>query len=106
MKQMNTRIKVCQGCRQSPKSTNGELQPPPYDYCVARQERRPYTDRASGQLRTPSRESDSHYHLRVKCIKAVEPSFICTSLVIPEDLPLTDTHKAYIKEEFQISLDD
>ena len=106
MKQMNTRIKVCQGCRQSLKSTNGELQPPPYDYCVARQERRPYTDRASGQLRTPSRESDSHYHLRVKCIKAVEPSFICTSLVIPEDLPLTDTHKAYIKEEFQISLDD
>ena len=63
LKEMTTRIKVCQGCRRSLKSTKGELQPPPYDYYVARKERRPYTDRVTGQLRTPSRESDAHYHL-------------------------------------------
>ena len=106
LKEMTTRIKVCQGCRRSLKSTKGELQPPPYDYCVARKERRPYTDRVTGQLRTPSRESDAHYHLREKCVKVAKPSFIRTSLLISEDLPLTDTHKDHIASEFGIYLCD
>ena len=106
LKEMTTRIKVCQGCRRSLKSAKGELQPPPYDYCVARKERRPYTDRVTGQLRTPSRESDAHYHLREKCVKVAEPFFIRTSLFIPEDLPLTDTHKDHIASEFGIYLGD
>ena len=106
LKEMTTRIKVCQGCRRSLKSTKGELQPPPYDYCIARKERRPYTDRVTGQLRTPSRESDAHYHLREKCVKVAEPSFIRTSLLISEDLPLTDTHKDHIASESGIYLGD
>ena len=87
LKEITTQIKVFQGSTRSLKSTKGELQPPPYDYCVARKERRPYTDRGTGQLRTPSRESDAHYHLREKCVKVAEPSFIRTSLLISEDLP-------------------
>lgn len=106
LKEITTRIKVCQGCRRSLKSTKGELQPPPYDYYVARKERRPYSDRVTGQLRTPSRESDAHYHLREKCVKVAEPFFIRTSLLISEDLPLTDTHKNHIASEFGIYLGD
>ena len=56
VKRMNTCIKVCQGCRGSLKSVGGGVQHPPFDYCVARHERRPFTDRKSGELRTPSRE--------------------------------------------------
>jgi hypothetical protein len=64
---MNSRIKVCQGSRGSLKSGNGVIQHPPFDYCGARQERRQFTDRNSGHLRTPSRETAAHYHLRVAC---------------------------------------
>ena len=71
---MNARIKVCQGCRGHLKSAGGNIQPPPFDYCVARRERRQYKD-DYGQLKTPSRPSDAHYHLRVACVKAAEPSF-------------------------------
>ena len=81
LKEMTTRIKVCQGCRRSLKSTKGELQPPPYDYCIVRKERRPYTDRVTGQLRTPSWESDAHYHLQEKSVKVRSGAFIYTQKI-------------------------
>jgi hypothetical protein len=80
VKKMNIRIQVCQGCRGPLKSAGKEIHPPPFDYCIARRERRPYRD-DNGQLKTPSRQSDLHYHLWAACVKTAEPSTY--SLVIP-----------------------
>ena len=102
VKKMNSRIKVCQGCRGSLKSGNGVIQYPPFDYCVARQERRQFTDRNSGHLRMPSRETAAHYHLRVACIKTEEPSFVPGSLQISDELNLSPVHEAYLHAEFGI----
>ena len=102
VKKMNARIKVCQGCRGPLKSAGGNIQPPPFDYCVARRERRQYRD-DNGQLKTPSRPSDAHYHLRAACVKAAEPSFVTSSLVIPDDMQLTEVHECYLIHEFGLS---
>ena len=98
-KKMNSRIRVCQGCRGFLKSAGSEIQPPPFNYCVARKEKRQYLDE-NGQLKTPSRQSDAHYHLRVACIKAAEPSFVTSSLVIPDDIQLTEVHECYFVQDF------
>ena len=100
LKQMNFRIKVCQGCRGPLQSSSGTVTEAPFDFCVARKERRTYKDPQKGQLCTPTRESGAHYHLRVSCIQAAEPSFVPCSLVIPNGLPLADCHKSYITKEF------
>ena len=100
LKKMHSRIKVCQRCRGSLKSTSGTICSPPFDFCVARKERRPFRDRETGLLRTPSRETDVHYHLCVACIQTQEPSFIPRSLLIPEGLPLTECHQTYLEQEF------
>ena len=87
LKQMNFRIKVCQGCRRPLQSSSGTVTQAPFDFCVARKERQTYKDPQTGQLCTPTRESDAHYHLRVSCIQAAEPSFVPCSLVIPNGVP-------------------
>ncbi|CAB4014078.1 Hypothetical predicted protein, partial [Paramuricea clavata] len=99
VKKMNIQIEVCQGCRGPLKSAGKEIQPPPFDYCIARRERRPYRG-DNGQLKTPSRQSDAHYHLRAACVKAAEPSFVTSSLVIPDDIQLTEVHECYLVHEF------
>jgi hypothetical protein len=99
---MNSRIKVCQGCRGSLKSGNGVIQHPPFDYWVARHERRQFTDRNSGHLLTRSRETAAHYHLRVACIKTEEPLFVPGSLQISDELNLSPVHEAYLHAEFGI----
>ena len=100
LKQMDLRIKFCQRCRGPLQLSSGTVTDAPFDFCVARKERRTYKDPQTGQLCTPTRESDSHYHLRVSCIQAAEPSFMPCSLVIPHGLPLTECHKNYIAKEF------
>ena len=87
LKQMNFRIKVCQGCRGPLQSSSGTVTKAPFDLCVARKERRTYKDPQTGQLYTPTRESDAHYHLRVSRIQAAEPSFVPCSLVISDAVP-------------------
>ena len=57
------------------------------DYCIARHERRPFTDRKSGELQTPHGKTAAHYHLRVACIKAAEESFVPMSLRRPPTNP-------------------
>ena len=96
LKQMNFRIKVCQGCWGPLQSSSGTVTDAPFDFCVARKERRTYKDPLTGQLCTPTRESDAHYDLRVSCIQAAEPSLVPCSQVIPDGLPLTECHKTYI----------
>ena len=101
---MNSRIKVCQGCRGSLKSADGTLQYAPFDYCIARQEQRPFYDRNSGQTRIPKKESAAHYHLRVECIRTEEPNFVPSSLKIPDDLELSAVHVSYLRAAFGINL--
>ena len=100
LKKMNFQIKVCQGCRGPLQSSSGTVTDTPFDFCVARKKRRTYKDPQTGQLCTKTRESDAHYHLRVSCIQAAEPSFMPCSLVIPDGLPLSECHKNYITKEF------
>ena len=54
--QMNFRIKFCQGCRGPLQSSLGTDTDAPFDFCVARKERRTYKDPQTGQLCTPTRE--------------------------------------------------
>ena len=96
---MNFRKKVCQGCWGPIQPSLGTVTDAPFDFCVARKERRTYKDPQTRQLCTPARESDVHYHLRVACIQAAGPSFVPCSLVIPDGLPLTECHKNYITKE-------
>ena len=92
-------IRVCQGCRGSLRLTNGSVPQPPFDLVIARMEKRSYCD-SSGILRTPSRPSAAHYHLKLVCVRAIEPNFIPTveSFQIPNDiLPLlTFQHRQHI----------
>lgn len=100
-------IRVCQGCRGSLRLTNGSVPLPPFDLVIARMEKRSYRD-SSGVLRTPTRPSASHYHLKLVCVKAIEPNFIPTteSLQVSNDiLPLlTLQHRQHIHQEFGLLL--
>ena len=110
LKQMNFWIKVCQGCRGPHQSSLGTVTEASIDFCVASKERRTYKDPQTGQLCTLTRESDAHYHLRVSCIQAAEPSFVPSSLVIPDGLPLpaqsatkTTLQKSSVWEPFRFN---
>ena len=105
LKKVTNRIQICQGCRTSIRGRGGEIQPPPFDLCVARQERKPYRA-PDGTERVPSRASNAHYHCRVLCIKAVEPVFVGKALVMPEDVKcsLGVVHVEYLRNEFGITL--
>ena len=102
VKKINNRIKVCQGCRGSIKSSNGHIPPPPFDYCIARKERQSYKDN-TGKDCTPTRSTDAHYHLRLACVKAEDQSFMSNFLDIPDDLFLSAAHKAFIANEFGLT---
>ena len=75
----------------------------PFDFCVARKERRSYKDPKTGQLCAAARETNTHYHLRVACVQAEEPSFPPCTLVISKGLQLTECHKNYIVKEFGLT---
>ena len=104
LKKMNLKIKICQGCRKPLKTSLGEIPFPPYDICISRKEQRPFFDKTIGDMRTPSRETDSHYHLNADCIRAVEKAFDPHHICVPEDLTLDNIHKEKIKAEFHVNL--
>lgn len=82
VKEINSRIQKCQGCKGQLKSS-GVIPAPPFNFCVARKERRPFYDK-DGKRRVPGRATDAHYHLRMSCIIAEEPSFQGGFFVVPE----------------------
>ena len=67
LKQVTNRLQICQGW-------GGRIEDPPFDFCMSRMERKPYPT-PQGNFRIPTRASNCHYHLRMCCITAVEPSF-------------------------------
>ena len=83
IKLLTNRIEVCQGCRGSLKSPQGTIPAPPFNYCVARKEKRPYKDKDEN-MRISGNHCDTHYHIRINCLPE---GFDKTFLQFPEDLP-------------------
>ena len=105
LKLVTNRIQICQGCRTSIRGRGGRIEDPPFDFCVSRMERRPYPT-PEGNFRIPTRASNCHYHLRMCCITAVEPSFVGKALKIPKEVEcyLLQVHQMYLANEFGIQL--
>ena len=91
-------IKICQSCRKNYDGQNDTL-----GLVLAREERRLVSNLATGK-QFFGRESNSHYHLRMQCIKAVEPSFEAKEMVIPEEVEqrLNNYQRLYLKMCFQL----
>ena len=70
-------IRICQGCRDTLYTVDGQIPAPPYmyDLTIARAEQLSYRD-TSGNLITPRKATTSHYHCWIECIKAAEPNFV------------------------------
>jgi len=98
VKRMTNQIQVCQGYRGSLRSIRG-IPAPPYDVCIARKEKRAFKDK-NGAIRTPSTETDAHYHLRLSCVREADPSFVAVFLDVTEVSDLTEGHKQFIRREF------
>ena len=98
-------IRICQGCRGSLRSIDGEIPPPPYNLTIARAERRSFRD-VCGNLVTPNKETVSHYHCRVDCVQAVDPLFVPLTLIVPSDVysQLHAIHRDYLSGVFGLSL--
>ena len=75
-------IRICQGCRQSLRTSSGSIPDPPYNLVIARAEKCSYRD-SSGDLVVPSSYSNAHYHVVVSCISQVEPTFIPSMPRVP-----------------------
>jgi len=91
LKQTNSRIKggTSDITRNSAQRT--------FPFLCGQKDGRSYKDPKTRQVCTAT---DAHYHLRVACVQAVEPSFVPCSLVIPEGMPLTECRESYITKEF------
>ena len=105
LKLITGNIRTCQGCRSTLRTTDGKIPSPPYDLAIARAERRPYRD-TSGNLRTPQKATAAHYHCRIECVKAGEPTFVPASLRIPSDIysQLCSVHREYLRMVFGLSM--
>ena len=98
-------MRVCQGCRGMLKRSDGSVPASPFDLCAARAERRSFRD-SNGILITPQKEQPAHYHLNLSCIRAVAPTFISASLVVPPDVKqkLNVVHKEYLHLVFNVTV--
>ena len=106
LKALTGNIRICQGCRGSLRLADGSIPQPPFDLVVARMERRSFYD-VTGAVRVPTRPSAAHYHLKLACIKAVDPHFLpSTQLQVPPDIiiKLTMKHRQYFAAEFGINI--
>ena len=105
LKQLKGNIRICQGCRGTLRLPDGTIPSPPYDIVISHMERRPFKD-TSGTVRTPTRPSAAHYHLKIMCVRIADPQFMSSSLHIPPDIAtlLTVVHKQHLLQEFQLQL--
>ena len=72
LKQLKGNIRICQGCRGTLRLPDGTIPSPPYDIVISHMERRPFKD-TSGTVRTPTRPSAAHYHLKIMCVRIADP---------------------------------
>ena len=106
LKALTGNIRICQGCRGSLRLPNGLVPQPRFDLVIAQMKRRSFYD-ATGAVRVPTRPLAAHYHLKLACIKAVDPHFVpSTQLQVPPDITikLTMKHRQYFAAEFGINI--
>ena len=105
LKKLAGNIRVCQGCRGSLRLVDGSIPTPLYDLVIVRLEKRQFMDQ-SGALKTPSRASAAHYRAHLACVRAGDPGFIASSLVIPADIAvvLTAQHQELLLLEFGLQI--
>ena len=58
---------------------------PPQDLIVSCLECRPFIT-PEGTVKLPTKPSCSHYHLKMKCLKAADPNFSPRCIVLPADV--------------------
>ena len=104
LKFLYNRVQKCQGCQLPFRQPDVTIQPP-HDLIVSRLERRPYRN-AMGELTTPFKPSNAHYHLELGCILAADSTFIPSSLVIPGSVmcQLTPAHKDKLNSKLGIKI--
>jgi len=92
LKLKTKQVRICQSCRKNYDGPNDTL-----GLVVARAERRLVSNLVTG-LQFLGKESNSHYHFDLHCIRAAEPTFSPGELVIPDDVrsSLSDTHRHFI----------
>ena len=101
---MNLKVKICQGCRKSllKRTSLREILFPPYDICISRKEQRPFFDKTIGDMRTPSRETDSHYHLTPIAYVLLRKLLILILFAYRNTLRLTTFIKKKSKRNFML----
>ena len=80
LKLKTNHIKVCQSCRKNYDGVNDTL-----GLVVARAERRLICNLATG-VQFLGKESNSHYHLHLSCLKSADMSFTGKDLMVPDDI--------------------
>ena len=98
LKLKTNQIRLCQSCWKDyggPNDTMGLV--------VARAERRLVSNLVTG-TQFVGRESNSHYHLHMTCLKLAQPSFTGEELVIPDEVKskLTAFQKMYLITYIQV----
>jgi len=98
LKMKTKQIRICQSCRKDfdgPNDTMGLV--------VARAERKLLSNLATG-VQFLGKESNSHYHLHLMCLKAADPSFKGGDLVISDEVKvqLTNLQRLYLVTCFQV----
>lgn len=92
LKLKTKQIKVCQSCRKDYEGENDTL-----GLVVAHPERRLISNPITG-AQFLGKESNSHYHAHLPCLRIVDSTFSGDRLVIPDDLvpKLTEYQKVYL----------
>ena len=92
LKIKTNQIRVCQSCRKDYNGPNDTM-----GLVVARAERRLVSNLVT-RTQFLGRESNSHYHLHMSCLKLAKPSFTGEELVMPDEIKskLTAFQKVYL----------
>jgi len=98
LKLKTNQIKVCQSCRKNYDGPNDTL-----GLVVAHAERRLICNLATG-AQFLGKESNSHYHLHLSCLRGADMSFTARDLMVPDDIKnaLSAVQKMYLTACFDI----
>ena len=94
-------VRICQGCRTNFKCSDNIIPDPPLDIILGRVEKREISNPSGAKM---LKETTSHYHASMACVKAVCPNFNPQeNLVVPMAVKkkLNELHWYYIKEELK-----
>lgn len=97
------RIRRCAGCKRDfPTFQDGRVPNAPYDIVVSHREFDYFVNPHTQQMQLTRDVADKHYHVNPSCIRARNPAFLNSQLVIPAEVHphLTQVHMHYISTYF------